>query len=150
MSTDSPQAYVPFRCAGCQTAREMLQLDLPASARLAIWQIIILSTMFTEAIFVGHNEVKEDCFVACPEMQWLLRRLMAMIFAFLLAAPAETLLYVSKPVSVVASRLCVSQTVERASRLLEVKQWLSIVPRMRGYVAVFLLGANLYYARISD
>ena len=72
----------------------MVQLDLPASARLAIWQITILSTMFTEAIFVGRNEVQEDCFVVCPDAQWLLRRLMAIVVMSLLSAPAEFLLCV--------------------------------------------------------
>ena len=72
----------------------MLQLDLPASARLAIWQITILSAMFTEAIFVGRNEVEDECFVVCQDAQWLLRRVMAIVVATLLSAPAEILLYV--------------------------------------------------------
>lgn len=72
----------------------MLQLDLPAAARLAIWQITILSTMFTEAIFVGRNEVEEECFVVCPDAQWLLRRVMATVVVTFLSAPSQTLLYV--------------------------------------------------------
>ena len=78
----------------------MLQLDLPASVRLAILQITILNTMFIEAIFVGHNEVEDDCFVVCPDHQWLLRRLMAMLVASLLSIPSESLLYVFEPVSI--------------------------------------------------
>ena len=89
------QAYLPFSCAFCQTPRTMVQIDLPASARLALFLIFILNTMWIEAIFVGHNEVEDDCFVVCPDERWLLKRCIAMLCAAILDAPASRLMYVA-------------------------------------------------------
>ena len=89
------QALVPFPCASCKTARTMLKIELPASARLAIVLVLILNCMWIEAIFVGHNEVAEDCFVVCPDDMWLVRRFVAMMFASILSSPALRILYVA-------------------------------------------------------
>ena len=74
----------------------MLNIDTPPAVRLALVLILILNTMWVEAIFVGHQEVHEDCFVVCPNAWWIYRRVLAVLIGAILFAPAARLMYVSQ------------------------------------------------------
>ena len=86
------QAYLPFSCAGCKKSRALLRIDVPVAVRLALFLILILNCMWIEAIFTGHNEVEDDCFVViCPDAMWVLRWFFATVFANILSGPANRL-----------------------------------------------------------
>ena len=62
--------------------------------RLAIFLIQILNYMWLEAMFINRNELDEHCFVVCPETQWLLRKVGAVVIAFFLSTPAMRIMCV--------------------------------------------------------
>ena len=72
----------------------LLRITNPAEVRLAMFLIQILNYMWIEAIFVNRNELNEDCFAVCPDSQWLLRKVGAIVFAFFLSTPAMRIMYV--------------------------------------------------------
>ena len=66
----------------------MIRINMPVGPRLAIFLIQILNYMWLEAMFINRNELDEHCFVVCPETQWLLRKVGAVVIAFVLSSPA--------------------------------------------------------------
>ena len=72
----------------------LLRITNPAEVRLAMLLIQILNYMWVEAIFVNRNELRDECFAICPDTQFLLRKVGAIVFAFFLSTPAMRIMYV--------------------------------------------------------
>lgn len=72
----------------------LLRISIPAEVRLAMFLIQILNYMWIEAIFVNRNEMTEECFMVCPSTTWMLRKVGAIVFTFLLSTPAMRIMYV--------------------------------------------------------
>ena len=72
----------------------LLRITNPAEVRLAMFLIQILNYMWVEAIFVNRNALRDECFAICPDTQFLLRKVGAIVFAFFLSTPAMRIMYV--------------------------------------------------------
>ena len=64
--------------------------------RLVLFLNQIFNYMWIEAMFVNRTETTEDCFAGaiCLDTSWIVRRLSAVIFGFLLGTPAMRIMYV--------------------------------------------------------